>query len=912
MIAARKRPADSAWDAPDARIDQAVNKFSITRTAARFNSSDQADNPTRPPPVTRHQANGDSVVYRCVPKSSPVVLLATLAAAFLSGCGGGGTSTVEGGPPDTILAGAVVSSFSEAAPLAGAVVAPYVAGATVFLDLNRNLTQDEDEPTSTLSDAQGQFRLAVPASVSDAQIDRALIVARRPNNDPLLPVPLAAPAVSFRGSGAESMPTVNSLTTMAAAEMTSDRTIDAQTALDRVRGTLPILGQRDLFADLARVASDDPRLLASRLIAAQVLAEHQQRLDAVAKDLLTSSPGEATTPVSAPDSEQIAQKRAELMNTRDAIDPGPLVAQIRTELSILNEVALQTPAAAAERLTTIQSRIETARQRRDDRRAAEAEASRRAANDNRPDTVPSPIILADDEPMPDPASIIRRDAQARDSLRNADRVTLIVMFKRNADRSSDGRRDEVIASMPSASRGTTGRTFHRAIEGFTVTIPEARVEEFIERALANPHVDRIEIDEPISRAIVSPQSPVPSWGLDRTDARGTNGEPRLNNNFAWAASGQGITAFIVDTGIAPGGVFASGQIQAGFTSIGDGQGTRDCNGHGTHVAATVASPIYGIAKQAALVPVRVLDCNGAGSTSTVVAGLDWILQHIAADPTLATRSVVNLSLGGSASSTLDQAVARLISSGVTVVVAAGNNGDDACSYSPARVGGALTVAATDWNDTRASFSNYGTCVDLFAPGQSITSASLTGGALTLSGTSMAAPHVTGAVAQWLQALGGATPSQVSASVLAEATTGVVSQASGSPNRLLFAQASASSGGGDSGSVTEPQPAGSISIGSLTGRAARVTQNGNWRATVEIQVLDADGLAVAGATVTGDFSSGGTGLNCITSSTGRCAITSGTLSRRTSATTWIVRSLSASGLTYNAAGNTASRIQINRP
>jgi hypothetical protein len=899
-------------DAPDERIDQAMNNSSITRTAARFNSSDQADNPTRPPPRPRHQANGDPVMYRCVPRSSPVVLLATLAAAFLSGCGGGGTSTVDGGPPDTILAGAVVSSFSEAAPLAGAVVAPYVAGATVFLDLNRNLTQDEDEPTSALSDAQGQFRLAVPASVSDAQIDRALIVARRPSNDPLLPVPLAAPAASFRGSGAELMPTVNSLTTMAAAEMTSDRTIDAHTALDRVRETLPILGQRDLFADLARVASDDPRLRASRLIAAQVLGEHQQRLDAVAKDLLTSSPGETTVPVAAPESEQIAQKRAKLMNTRDAIDPGALVAQVRAELAILNEVALQTPAAAAERLTTIQSRIETARQRRDDRRAAEAEASRRAANDNRSDTVPSPIILADDEPMPDPTAIIRRDAQARDSLRNADRVTLIVMFKRNADRSSDGRRDEVIASMPSASRGTTGRTFHRAIEGFTITIPEARVEEFIERALANPHVDRIEIDEPISRSIVSPQSPVPSWGLDRTDARGTNGEPRLNNNFAWAASGQGITAFIVDTGIAPGGVFASGQIQAGFTSIGDGQGTRDCNGHGTHVAATVASPIYGIAKQAALVPVRVLDCNGAGSTSTVVAGLDWILQQIAADPTLATRSVVNLSLGGSASSTLDQAVARLISSGVTVVVAAGNNGDDACSYSPARVGGALTVAATDWNDTRASFSNYGSCVDLFAPGQSITSASMTGGALTLSGTSMAAPHVTGAVAQWLQALGGATPSQISASVLAEATTGVVSQASGSPNRLLFAQASASSGGGDSGSVTEPQPAGSISIGSLTGRAARVTQNGNWRATVEIQVLNADGLAVAGATVTGDFSSGGTGLNCITSNAGRCAITSGTLSRRTSATTWMVRSLSASGLTYNAGGNTASRIQINRP
>jgi len=288
-----------------------------------------------------------------------------------------------------------------------------------------------------------------------------------------------------------------------------------------------------------------------------------------------------------------------------------------------------------------------------------------------------------------------------------------------------------------------------------------------------------------------------------------------------------------------------------------------------------------------------------------------VLGQVGNDPSRASRAVVNLSLGGGASSTLDQAVAKLVQAGITTVVAAGNNGDDACNYSPARVRDVLTVAASDWNDARASFSNYGACVDLFAPGQSITSVATDGNtARTLSGTSMAAPHVTGAVAQWLQAIPDQTPAEVNARVLAAATQNRVSGTLGSPNLLLFAQAQTST---DSGGGAAPEPTlTAVSIGGLTASAARVSRNGNWRASVSVLVRDASGAAIAGATVTGDFSTGGTGLTCTTGSTGRCTITSGTLSKNLASSTWTVKAIAGTGLQYQASGNTVSSITISRP
>ncbi len=215
----------------------------------------------------------------------------------------------------------------------------------------------------------------------------------------------------------------------------------------------------------------------------------------------------------------------------------------------------------------------------------------------------------------------------------------------------------------------------------------------------------------------------------------------------------------------------------------DGRGSADCNGHGTHVAGIMGGKTFGVAKKSTLVPVRVLDCSGSGSYSSVIAGLDWI----AANHRLGDAAVVNMSLGGPASSTLDGAIRNLITKGVSVVVAAGNLSADACNYSPARVLDAITVGATTASDVRASYSNYGSCLDLFAPGSSITSTWLGAtGTNTISGTSMASPHVAGVVARFIGQYSGLTPAQVANSIKTSSTKNVVtSVGTASPNQLAY-------------------------------------------------------------------------------------------------------------------------------
>ncbi|MEO8035697.1 MAG: S8 family peptidase, partial [Acidobacteriota bacterium] len=228
-----------------------------------------------------------------------------------------------------------------------------------------------------------------------------------------------------------------------------------------------------------------------------------------------------------------------------------------------------------------------------------------------------------------------------------------------------------------------------------------------------------------------------------------------------------------------------GRVTAGFNAFGDNTGTSDCNGHGTHVAGVIGGATFGVAKSTTLVPVRALDCNGSGSVSTLLAALDWILQ----DHALSTQpAVVNMSLGGDASAALDAAVNRLLAAGLTTIVAAGNNNEDACRTSPARVPGAITVGAMTETDQRASFSNYGPCIDLFAPGSNIRSdwfSSPTATAVT-SGTSASAPFVTGTAALVLEKYPSATPTNVSQTIQSQATLDALGTiGAGSPNRLLF-------------------------------------------------------------------------------------------------------------------------------
>lgn len=290
------------------------------------------------------------------------------------------------------------------------------------------------------------------------------------------------------------------------------------------------------------------------------------------------------------------------------------------------------------------------------------------------------------------------------------------------------------------------------------------------RLRADPRVRYVEPDRVLRLAGTQSR---PAWGLDRLDERSLP----LDRAYRYGATGQGVTAFVIDSGIRAGSEFGS-RLAGGVSSVDDGRGYSDCYGHGTHVAGTLGGKTYGVAKNVRLLAVRVFGCRGESSTSAVVSGIDWVSANRRGP------AVANLSLEGPTSRAIDEAVRELVRSGVTVVVAAGNAGVDACTVSPARVPEALTVGASNDADELWTRSNRGRCVDLFAPGEEITSVGL-GGPIMMSGTSMASPHAAGLAARILEKNRSATPAWVVSRIKSLTTSGKLGDTGGAPDRLLY-------------------------------------------------------------------------------------------------------------------------------
>lgn len=490
---------------------------------------------------------------------------------------------------------------------------------------------------------------------------------------------------------------------------------------------------------------------------------------------------------------------------------------------------------------------------------------------------------------------------------SADAAELFRFILKFKDGVSDPK--QLSGALLASVRGQLLASYTNVVKGAAVSVSSGQAAAFLQGAAAHPGVEAIELDQRVTAS--AGNQATPPWGLDRIDQRSLP----LSRSFGYAYEGTGVRAYIIDTGIRSTHAEFGGRVVPGYSAIPDGLGTGDCNGHGTHVAGTVGGATSGVAKGVTLVPVRVLDCSGSGWSSDIVAALDWLAAN-AQKP-----AVANMSLGGLGSALLDEAVNRVIAAGIPVVVAAGNSTANACNYSPARVPAAFTVGASTLADTAAGFSNFGTCLDMFAPGQGISSAWHTSDTAkaTLDGTSMAAPHVTGVAALYLHENPGAGVEQVYTALRGNATANKISPLLlGSPNALLYSTL---------GAVTPPpvepstpptqptnpivQPPTKISIGALTPTPWKPNAY-FWQPRVTVAVRDQNANVVSGVVVRGSFTAGGTNLTCTTATNGTCVILGMAQMPAVASVQFTVTSLSRAQSSYDPASNVVTTVTVNQP
>ncbi len=366
-------------------------------------------------------------------------------------------------------------------------------------------------------------------------------------------------------------------------------------------------------------------------------------------------------------------------------------------------------------------------------------------------------------------------ASAKSAIKNQ----YIVVLKQPLTMSNDQQAlkqftQQTVSGLASQHAVKIDKVYDRSLSGFVATLSD----EQLKALRADQQVDFIEQDQiisldPVISANANQSNPV--WGLDRIDQR----DLPLSNSYTYNYDGSGVTAYVIDTGVTNTHVEFGGRARSGYDFVDNDSDATDCNGHGTHVAGTIGGAQYGVAKNVNIVGVRVLSCRGSGTISGVIGGVNWVAAN-ASGP-----SVANMSLGGGVSTALDRAVASAVQSGISFMLAAGNSNADACNSSPAREASGVTVGSTTSSDRRASSSNWGSCVDVFAPGANIKSAWYDGGYRTISGTSMATPHVAGVAALYLQENNTLSPAQVSTLISQRASTNKVSDTKGTVNKLLY-------------------------------------------------------------------------------------------------------------------------------